>query len=152
MVAHRNPTWFGWARAGYHGLACSEPEWVFQLVLFHRRTIRVHSSPRESRPGPVRAGPGSAHGIINFAHAYPARAQGRICMGSSGLPVPAPIKSLCKPSQIPYVAQTGLGPGRMSLSAQIPHGPGTARLAIWDCRRACRQMHGDLFCPPPQSR
>ncbi len=43
--------------------------------------------------------------------------------GSLGLPVRAPFKSLCKPSQIPHVAQTGLGTGRLGLPAQIPHGP-----------------------------
>ncbi len=43
--------------------------------------------------------------------------------GSLGFPVRAPLKSLCKPGQIPDVAQTGLGPGRLGLPAQIPHGP-----------------------------
>ncbi len=44
-------------------------------------------------------------------------------VGSNGLPVRAQFKSLCKSSQIPYIAQTGLGTGRLGSPAQIPCGP-----------------------------
>ena len=55
------------------------------------------------------------------------RVPGGIHMGSLGLPGRVPLKSCSKLSQIPQVAQTGLGPGTLGWPAQIPAG-----LAIWE--------------------
>ena len=83
---------------------------------FHCRTIPVHSSSHESRPGPVRAGPGSAHGIFRgyFAHAYPVWAPGGICMGACGLeraartgPIQIPVQVQSNPVHCPDWARNG---------------------------------------------
>ena len=63
-----------------------------------------------------------------------------------GLPVWAPLKSMCKPGQIPYITQTGLGPGRLGLHTQIPHGPRLGSLSgiwpwTWSYRVIC-QLYG----------
>ncbi len=47
--------------------------------------------------------------------------------GASGLPIRAPLKSTCNPGQIPDVAQTGLGPGRLACPLKSRTGPGRAR-------------------------
>ncbi len=58
--------------------------------------VRARTSPVDFQSGPTWAGPGSTHGMS---------------------------KSCSNTGQIPYVAQTGLGPGRLGLPAEIPAGP-----------------------------
>ena len=112
--------------------------------------VRARASPVNSRTGPVRAWPMAAHGLVkhpmvHLAHGCPHRAQAGFVWahaGSSGLPVRAPFKSLCKPSQIPHVAQTGLGTDRLGLPAQIPHGPRSGSLSgLWSI---CKLEHRPL--------
>ena len=108
--ARTNPAW------GPCGICMGNHGLNFQLALFHDRT----NTPERRPVVPMDIPYGPQAGFV-WAWA-----------GSLGLPVRAPFKSLCKPSQIPHVAQTGLGTGRLGLPAQIPHGPRAGSLSgLW---------------------
>ncbi len=103
----------------------------------------ARASPVDSCPGPGRAGPGSHTGPRRICTGLPVGAPLKLyesglawpgpdhqagfiwaLLGSLGLSVWAPLKSMCKPSQVQYFAQTGLGPDTLDRGGSTGGGGG----------------------------